>query len=479
MSLREKGLQGIFWTFGQQFGGQIIQFIVSIILARILMPEEFGLLGMLAIFMALGNSLIDSGMSSSLIRTQDADERDFSSVFFINVIASIIIYLILYLASPFIAKFFEQPILADIVKVYCISFIIRAVSSIQYVRLTILMDFKTQTILRLPALAISSVVGLILAYSGYGVWSLVYMQLAQVTLESVFIWFQVKWRPSLILDWSRLKLHFNFGYKLTLSGIINTVYDNIYHIIIGKYFSAAQLGFYTRAQSMKQLPVSNISSALNKVTYPLFSSIQDDNARLKNVYKKLMQQVLFWIAPVLVIAGVLGEPLFRFLMTEKWLPAVPYFQILCLVGIMYPLHAYNLNILNVKGRSDLFLKLEIIKKALITIGLIFAIPFGIYGLLWMQLALSLLAFFINTSFSGKMISYPVSEQLKDIAPILGLAGFIGILVYIVDFQLPSTSNFDLIRLIGGTLLGMGVYFTISHITKFNPLIDFRQLILKK
>lgn len=479
MLLKEKGLQGIFWTFGHQFGGQIIYFIASIILARILMPEEFGLIGMLAIFIALGSSLVDSGMSSSLIRTQDADERDFSSVFFINVIASVIIYLILYVASPFIANFFNQPILADIVKVYCLSFIIRAVSSIQYVRLTILMDFKTQTILRLPALAISSVIGLVLAYNGFGVWSLVYMHLAQVTLESIFIWFQVKWRPLLIIDWSRLKLHFNFGYKLTLSGILNTVYDNIYHIIIGKYFSAAQLGFYTRAQAMKQLPVSNISSALNKVTYPLFSSIQDDNVRLKSMYKKLMQQVLFWVAPVLVIAGVLGEPLFRFLMTEKWLPSVPYFQILCLVGIMYPLHSYNLNILNVKGRSDLFLKLEIIKKALITVGLIIAIPFGIYGLLWMQLALSLIAFFINTSYSGKMIAYPVNEQLKDIIPILGLAAFVGFFVYIVDSQIPNATNFDLIRLLVGALLGAGGYILIAHITRFNPLIDFRQLILKR
>jgi teichuronic acid exporter len=480
MSLKEKGLNGILWTFGQQFGSQIIGFIVQIILARVLMPEEFGLIGMLAVFMALGNSLVDSGMSSSLIRTQDADERDFSSVFFINIIASVVVYFVLYSASPIIANFFNQPILSDIVKVYCLSFIIRAISSIQYVRLTILMDFKTQTILRLPALAVSSIVGLVLAYTAamaYGVWCI--CNWLNVTLESVLIWFQVKWRPSLILDWSRLKFHFNFGYKLTLSGIINTVYGNIYHIIIGKYFSVAQLGFYTRAQAMKQLPVSNISSALNKVTYPLFSSIQDDNVRLKNVYKKLMQQVLFWVAPVLVIAGVLGEPLFRFLMTEKWLPAVPYFQILCLVGIMYPIHAYNLNILNVKGRSDLFLKLEIIKKALVTVGLIIALPFGIYGLLWMQLALSLLAFFINTSFSGKMIAYPVSEQLKDIIPILGLAGVVGLLVYLVDFQMPNTSNFDFIRLVSGTLLGIGAYILISHFTKFNPLNDFRKLILKR
>jgi teichuronic acid exporter len=479
VSLKEKGLHGIFWTFGQQFGTQIIQFIVSIILARVLMPEEYGLLGMLSVFMALGNSLVDSGMSSSLIRTQDADERDFSSVFFINITASIVIYFVLFFAASHIANFFNQPILSDIVKVFCLSFIIKAISSIQYVRLTILMDFKTQTLLRLPALAISSVVGLILAYTGYGVWSLVYMHLANVTLESILIWFQVKWRPSFVLDWNRLRRHFHFGYKLTLSGIIDTVYGNVYHLIIGKYYSVAQLGFYTRALSMRQLPVENISTALNRVTYPLFSSIQDDDVRLKSVYKRLMQQVLFWIAPILVIAGVLGEPLFRFLMTEKWLPAVPYFQILCLGGIMYPLHVYNLNILNVKGRSDLFLKLEIVKKVLVTFGLIITIPFGIYGLLWMQFVLTIVAFIINTSFSGKMINYPMLEQIKDILPIFGLTGLMGILVFFVDMQFPRSSNFDLIRLIAGTIFGLGVYITISYATKFSPFLDLRELILKR
>jgi O-antigen/teichoic acid export membrane protein len=479
MSLKARAIQGIFWTFGQQFVTQIIQFIVQIILARVLMPEEFGVIGVLAVFMALGNSLVDSGMSSSLIRTQDVEDRDFSSVFVINITVSVFVYLILFFTSQLIANFFNQPILSDIVKVYCLSFIIRAISSIQYIRLTILMDFKTQTTLRLPALAISSAVGLVLAYRGYGVWSLVYMHLANVTLESILIWFQVKWRPSFILDWNRLKCHFNFGYKLTLSGIIDTLYSNIYYIIIGKYFSIAQLGFYIRAQSLRQLPVSNISSALNQVTYPLFSSIQNDNVRLKNVYKRLMQQVLYWIAPILVIAGVLGEPLFRFLMTEKWLPAVPYFQILCLGGIMYPLHAYNLNILNVKGRSDLFLKLEIVKKALITIGFLIAIPFGIYGLLWMQFVLTILAFFINTYFSGIMINYSMLEQVKDVLPILGLAGIIGILVFLVDLQFPISSNFDFIRLVAGTVLGLGSYITISFITQFDPFVDFRELILKR
>jgi O-antigen/teichoic acid export membrane protein len=342
-----------------------------------------------------------------------------------------------------------------------------------------LLDFKSQAIIRIPASIIGGVLGVVLAFEGFGVWSLVYMQLAQGFLETVSIWLKEKWRPSFLFDKERFRFHFSFGYKLTLSGIINTIYENIYQVIIGKNFSAAELGYYSRAQAMKQLPVTNISNTLNKVTYPLFSSIQDDDLALKSLYKKLMQQILFWVAPVLVIGGVLGEPLFRYLMTEKWLPAVVYFQILCLEGILYPLHVYNLNILKVKGRSDLFLRLEIIKKVLITGGLVVAIPFGIYGLLWMQLALSLIAFFINTYYSGKMIAYPVGEQLKDIIPILGLAGIVGFWVYLVDFQMPNIINFDIIRLVVGTLLGMGTYILISYLTRFNPLIEFRQLILKR
>jgi teichuronic acid exporter len=479
MSLKEKGLQGIIWSFGQQFGGQIIQFVVQVILARLLLPAEFGLIGMLAIFIALGNSLMDGGMTASLIRTQDADDRDYSSVFFINIIFSIIVYCAFFFAAPLIAEFFGHPVLSEIIKVYCLSFIIRAFSSIQYARLTVLMDFKTQTMLRLPALIFGGVVGLILAYYNFGVWSLVYMQLTQATVEVIFVWLRMRWRPIFILDWIRLRKHLGFGYKLTLSGIIDTVYGNIYHIIIGKFFSAAQVGFYTRADLMKQLPVNNISSALYQVTYPLFSSIQDDNVRLKDVYKRLLMQVLFWITPVLVISGVLAYPLFRFLMTEKWVPAVPYFQILCLVGIIYPLHSYNLNILKVKGRSDLFLRLEIVKKIVVTVCLSVAIPFGIYGLLWMQFFLSILSFFINSFYSGKMIGYPVAEQIKDIFPILGLSGLIGMLVFILDDQISHHSNFDLIRLILGTLFGGGCYLFISHRIKLTSFIEFKTFITNR
>lgn len=479
MGLKEKTLSGLAWTFSQQFGVQGINFMVSIVLARLLMPEEFGLIGMISVFIALGTALVDSGLTSSLIRTNDADQRDFSTVFFMNLFGSLLIYAILYVSAPLIADFFNQEILTAITRVYCLSFIIGAFSAVQNTILTKKMDFRTQMTITIPSLIVGSIVGLLMAFKGYGVWSLVYMNLTQSFLSSLQLWIRAGWRPSWVFDVERLKYHFNFGYKMTLAGILDTFYRNIYRIIIGRYFSAAQLGFYTRAQSLKQLPVQNISTALNKVTYPMFSHVQDDDIKLKSLYKRLMQQVLFWVAPTMVFSGVLAEPLFRFLLTEKWLPAVPYFQILCYVGIMYPLHSYNLNILKVKGRSDLFLKLEIIKKAMVTIGLFIAVPFGIFGLLWMQVVLTNLSFLINTYYSGKLIGYNALDQVKDILPILGLAMFAGAFTYVINAQLPDVIYFDLPRLVIGFSMGMLIYLLISYFSKMNALLDFRQLVLKR
>jgi teichuronic acid exporter len=237
---------------------------------------------------------------------------------------------------PLIAAFYEQPILTDIVRLYCLSFIFSAFAAVQLARLTKRMDFKTQTLVALPATITGGAVGISMAYSGYGVWSLVWSSLITSFLSSVQLWFYSKWKPSLIFSKEKFKIHFNFGYKLTLSGLLNRIFDNIFLIVIGKYFSAAQVGFYTRAETTKQLPLSNIFNSLDRITYPMFAEIQNDDVRLKRVYKQLLQMVLFIVAPLLIFLAVLGEPIFRFLFTEKWLPAVPYFQILCVTGILYP-----------------------------------------------------------------------------------------------------------------------------------------------
>lgn len=479
MSLRKTAISGLVWTFAQQFGTQGISFLVSIVMARLLLPEEFGLIGMISVFVAIGTSLMNSGLTQSLIRSEKPDQEDYSTVFYFNLMGSIVAYFLLFFSAPLIADFFNQPILVNIIRVYCFSFIINAFSAVQLTRLTKEMDFKTQMTVAIPSLIGSGLLGMFLAYKGYGVWSLVWMSLFQAFLNTVQLWWKTGWKPSFIFNVNKFKYHFRFGYKLTLSGLLDTIFTNIYQIIIGRYFIASQVGFYTRANSLKQLPITNISGALGKVTYPLFASIQNDDLRLKRIYKQIMQMVVFVVAPVLIIMGVLAEPLFRFLFTEKWLPAVPYFQILCLSGILYPINSYNLNILKVKGRSDLFLRLEIIKKILTTLIISFTIQFGIEGLIWGQLFTSIIVLFINTSYTGKFIHYKLIQQTKDILPIILLAGVAGVGVYGLDFIMKSNNYIDLVRLVLGGILGLALFGSIAWALRMSVLSNFIKIVLRK
>ncbi|MEJ6981367.1 lipopolysaccharide biosynthesis protein [Pedobacter sp. P351] len=480
MSLREKTISGILWSFTEQFSAKLLSFCITIVLARILDPAEFGIIAMFAVFISIGNSLMDSGLTSSLIRTNDANQRDYSTIFFFNLIGSVFLYFILFLLAPYLSLFYKQEILTNIIRVYGLTLILNAFFTIQNTRLSKEMDFKAQTIIIIPSVLGGGLLGIILAKMGYGVWSLVWMSLLNSLLSTLMHWTYSGWRPDWVFDKESFKKHFFFGYKMTLSGLLDTIYQNIYIIIIGKFYSATLLGYYSRANSISQLSISNISAALNKVTYPMFASISNDDKKLKGIYKKILQQVLFWNAPALIFLGVIAEPLFRFLLTEKWLPAVPYFQILCFAGIMYPLHAYNLNILKVKGRSDLFLKLEVVKKIISVIGIVIAIPFGIYGLLYFQLIFSVLGYFINSFYSGKIIGYTFKEQLADIFPVIFLSCIIGALCYFLDrylflrFQLP-----DFTRLIIAGVFYFLMYLSSSNIIKLNAIIDFKQLILKK
>jgi O-antigen/teichoic acid export membrane protein len=480
MSLFKTTLHGLIWTFTQQFSVQAINFVVSIILARLLLPSDFGLIGMLTVFIAIGNTLIDGGLTLSLIRTPDANQTDYSVVFLINLAGSITVYLILFFLSPFIADFYHQPLLSKIIRIYTLSFIIGAFEEVQKTKLTKEMNFKLQMIIQVPSLIVGTGVGVVLAYLKYGVWSLVWMNIIQISISTIQLWIRTGWRPDFVFDKEKFKYHFYFGYKLALSGLLNTVYDNVYNLIIGRYFSALQLGYYTRAQSYKQIPVSSISTALDKVTFPMFSSIQGDNQRLKDAYKRLMQQVLFWVSSVLVLLGVIAEPLFRCMLTEKWMPAVPYFQILCIAGIMYPLHSYNLNILKIKGRSDLFLKIEIVKKVLITLGIFCAIPFGIYGLLIFQIFATFLFFGINSKYSGKLIGYPIGEQIRDILPIFLVACTSGVLTFGLDhFILAKYHVVDFCRILISGLTFYSTFLLQSHCFNLSALADFKKLILKR
>jgi O-antigen/teichoic acid export membrane protein len=331
----------------------------------------------------------------------------------------------------------------------------------------------------IPSLIIGSVVGISLALNNYGVWSLVYSAIIQSLAGTIQIWYWTKWKPKLVFNWGKFNYHFHYGVKLMFSSILDSIFKNAYSIVIGKFFAPAQVGFFSRADSLKMLPAGTISSIITKVSFPLFASIQNDDERLKSIFKRMMQMVIFLVAPTLVLMGVLAEPLFRLLFTEKWLPAVPYFRILCINGVLYPIHGYNLQILNVKGRSDLFLKLEIYKKILVAIVMVISFPFGIYGLLYGSVTASLFGFFINAYYSGKFLNYTAWQQTKDLLPIILLSLLIGIFIYYFDGLLLSLLANDFIRLLAGSLLGMILFTIVAFLSKMESLFELITIIKRK
>lgn len=478
MILKDRAISGAVWTYTQQFGSQVISFVVSIILARALLPEEFGLIGMIAIFIGIGSTLFDGGMTSSLIRSDNLEKSDFSTVFIFNLSVSIAIYCLLFITAPFIADFYHQPQLTDITRIYALSFVFSAFGSVQNTILSKAMYFKKQALLTLPALLSGSVVALVMAKNGYGVWSLVGMALTNTFCLSVTLWLTSQWKPSLEFSNEKFRKHFNYGYKLTLSGLLDIIFTNIYQIIIGRFFNASVVGYYTRANQLMMMPVGNVSTALNKVVFPLFAEIQNDEIRLRSVYKRIMLLVLFIINPIVVLMLILAEPLTVFLFTDKWLPMVPIFQIICLSGLLYPLHLYNLLILQVKGRSDLFLKLEIVKKIALSVILFVSFFYGLYGLLWGQLIFSILALFINTYFAGSMINYSIKFQMLDMVPLFLLVGSMGVAVYAVDKYLLSNLA-NILRLAISSISGLLLYVGLSYTFKFSSLLEVKNIILRK
>lgn len=477
MSLKKQALRGFIWSFSQQFSTQLITFLVQVILARILLPSEFGLIGMLTVFIGIGTALFEGGMTSSLIRVSKIDSRDYSTVFFFNLGISIFIYIVFFLISPYIALFYRQPMLTDIARVYGLSFVFLAFGTVQNTILTKEMKFKKQAVITFPALLLGNSLGVFLAYNDFGVWSLVYSMLLTNFLTSVFLWFSSDWYPQFIFDREKFKLHFNFGYKMTLSSLLDTVFTNIYQIIIGRMYSPITVGYYTRANSLMMLPVGNISGALNKVVFPLFAKVQNDKEALRAAYKKIMLIVLFIVTPIIVLMAILANELVIFLFTEKWLPVVPIFRIICFSGILYPLHLYNLLILQVKGRSDLFLRLEIIKKVILVIIIIISIIYGFKALLYGYVLASIVALFINTHYAGSLINYNMREQLLDIIPVFIIGGLMAMVVYFVNSTMIGYMNIT--RLVISSFVGIIIYALLAFLFKFESINDIRNIILKK
>jgi O-antigen/teichoic acid export membrane protein len=472
-SFKKKVLSGIFWNIIETIGRNFFRFVIGLILARLLEPSDYGLVGMVTIFITMAGVFIDSGLSTALIRNANSDSGDYSTVFFFNIGAGILFYLLIYMTAPLIANFFKQPLLIKIVRVIAINFVITSFGIVQNTIFFKQMNFKTLTKISLIAIFISGGTGILLAYYGYGVWALIVQGLLMTFISSILLWYFSGWKPSLYFNKNSLKRLYKFGSKLMLAGIINSFFQNIYRIVIGRLFTARDLGFYTKSEGIARTPSVNIYAIFQKVFLPSFSLIQEDNLRLKLVLKKVLIVSGFIIFPVMLGSIALAKPLILLVLTDKWSGSIPYLQLLCFSFMLYPFHALNINILNVKGRSDLVLKLEYIKKGAIILAILLTFKFGILALVTGQVVTSIFAVFINSRYSGKLINYPVSEQLRDLSPYFALSAVTTLVLFVPVIIL---DNKYLIQLLLQLLFGSSIYFISSRLLNLQAYFEVRNVI---
>lgn len=475
-SLKTKTINGLIWSFIDNFSVQISQFIVGIILARLLDPKDFGLIGMMVIFITISQWFISSGFGQALIRKKNCTQRDYSTIFFFNILVGILVYGILFFSSPFISRFFNEPRLNVLIKVFGISLIIISFTIIQQTQLTKRLDFKLQTKISIISSLVSGLIAIYLAYSGFGVWSLVYKSLIEYGLRLILLWYYNSWFPSLVFDIKSFKELFGFGSKLLLRGLTYSIFNNIYYIIIGKYFTAAQLGFYTRAEQFNRLPSSNINKVVNKVSYPVLSELQDDDIALKSAYKKIYTSLVFITSISMLVLSAIAEPLIIVTVGEKWRPAIEILQPLCFVGLLYPLADFNLTILKVKGMSGMILKLEIIKRILSIPVIIAGVLYGINILILAMIFLSFIEFLVNAHYSGKQISYSLKEQIMDNLPNLFVAILVGLIVFAITHFLEINKILVLIISVLAAITGV---ILISEILKNQSYFYLKNILLDK
>ncbi len=468
-SLRHKTLKGTLWSGVERFSVQGVSFVVMIIMARILTPEDYGLVGELMIFIAISQSLVDSGFSQALIRKQDRSEIDNSTVFYFNVVIGIILYLILFISAPLIAEFYNEPILTPLMRVISLSVLINSFVVVQRALLTVKIDFKTQAKASLTAALLSGTVGIILAHIGYGVWSIVWCQIVNLTVNVTLLWVLSHWRPSFLYSWRSFKELFGFGSKLAFAGILNTIYNNVYLIIIGKIFRASDLGYYTRAHQFADFPSSNLTGIIQRVTYPVLCTIQDDDDRLRSVYRRFLRLSAFTVFPLMVGLAAVAHPLVILLLKEQWSFTAKLLQVICFSMMWFPIHSINLNLLQVKGRSDLFLKLEIYKKFVGIAIICITVPMGLIAMCIGSIFSSIICLIINTHYTGKLIKVGFLRQMKDLTPTLLYSFSMGLLVYVVIQNIHDL----LLQLLVGVTIGIIYYIGITWLTKSQ---DFRELI---
>ena len=473
-SLKDKTVKGVGWSFADNIANSGITFLVGLVLARLLTPEEYGVMAMIMIFIAVSNSIVDSGFSNALIRKIDAKRIDYNTVFYFNLAASALLYVLLFFLSPAIAAFFKEPQLVDVTRVIGCVLLINALAIIPRTLFVKDVNFKVQTKVSLIASLSSGAIGIGMALAGMGVWSLVGQQLSRQAFNTLFLWVYGRWRPVWEFSMQSFREMFGFGSKLLLSGLIDTVWKNIYYLVIGRFYSSAQLGQYTRAEQFNIIFSSNLTTVVQRVSYPVLSSIQNEPERLREAYRRVIKSTMLVTFACMLGLAAVAKPLILILIGAKWLTAVSYLQIICFAGMLYPLHAINLNILQVKGRSDLFLKLEVIKKTIAVGPIALGVFWGIEFMLWGSVLTSFIAYFLNSYYSANLINYSTREQVKDIFPTFAVSGVVAAFMWGLSFL--DMSPYLLLPL--QVVAGLVAAFVIYERTNLSEYRELKELALR-
>ena len=479
MEKNKSVLSNFIWRFAERCGAQIIQFVVSIVLARILVPETYGRIALVTVFLQILQVFVDSGLGNALIQKKDADDLDFSSVFYFNVIWCLALYAIMFFCAPFISAFYKDDTLTAIVRVLSITIIISGLKNVQQAYVSRTMQFKKFFWATLGGTCLSAVVGVTMAVLGYGVWALVFQNLTNLFVDTLVLWVTIKWRPKRMFSFKRLKSLFSYGWKLLVSSIIDVVYNNIRQLLIGKLYSQADLAYYNRGKQFPNLIVININTSIDSVLLPTMSSVQDDKERVRQMTRRAIKTSTYIMASLMMGMAFCGNSIVSIILTDKWLPCVPFMRIFCITFMFYPIHTANLNAIKAMGRSDLFLKLELIKKVIGITVLVSTIRYGVMVMAYSLLFTSVTSQIINSWPNRKLLDYSYLEQLKDILPGILLAVLMGVCVWTIEFlHLPVV-----ITLILQIVVGSVIYISLSKLFKleaFGYLLDIiKSFLLKK
>lgn len=451
----------LFWKLLERFGTQGLQFIIQIILARLLFPSDYGILALVVIFITIASVFVQSGLSTSLIQKKVVDQVDYSSVLYVSLGIAGALYCLLYVSAPLIGVFYDNEYLVLVLRVLALTLFPGAFNSIQNAIVSRTMQFKRLFYSSVGAGIVSGVVGISLAYHDFGIWALVWQQLTNQICITLILWFTVKWRPTLQFSFERVKILFSFGWKLLVSSLIDTTYRDLRSLIIGKVYSPSMLGYYNRGQQFPQLIISNINGSIQSVMLPALAAQQDYTERVKSMMRRSIVTSSFIVFPLMVGLAVVAKPLVLLLLTEKWLPSVPFLQIFCFSYALWPIHTANLQAINAMGRSDIFLKLEIIKKILGIAILAISLPFGVYYLALGQVVSGIISSFINAYPNKKLLNYGYGEQIKDILPSLFLSSIMGVVVYLLLYLGLS----PLFTMIVQILVGVVIYVGLAYLFK--------------